>query len=164
RLVGGIDDVHQPLVRTDLELVSRGLVDVRRAQHVVALDARRQRHRAADDRAGTLGRVDDLGRRLVDQPVVERLEADADFLVLHDVSQRTVRRCRGQKNVFPYSTTLATTPAPTVRPPSRIAKRRPCSIAIGAISVTTIFTLSPGITISVPSGNCTEPVTSVVRK
>jgi len=30
-----------------------------------------------------------------------------------------------------YRVTLATTPAPTVRPPSRIAKRRPGSIAIG---------------------------------
>src|SRR5690554_6686732 len=30
-----------------------------------------------------------------------------------------------------YSMILATTPAPTVRPPSRIAKRRPSSIAIG---------------------------------
>ena len=48
---------------------------------------------------------------------------------------------------------LATTPAPTVRPPSRIAKRRPSSIAIGVISVTTILMLSPGITISMPSGS-----------
>src|SRR5260370_40045335 len=45
--------------------------------------------------------------------------------------------------------TLATTPAPTVLPPSRMAKRRPCSIAIGAISSTTILMLSPGITIVV---------------
>jgi len=60
--------------------------------------------------------------------------------------------------------TLATTPAPTVLPPSRMAKRSPCSIAIGAISSTTILMLSPGITISVPSGNSTAPVTSVVRK
>ena len=58
----------------------------------------------------------------------------------------------------------ATTPAPTVRPPSRMAKRSPSSMAIGAISVTTIDTLSPGITISVPSGRSTSPVTSVVRK
>jgi len=63
-----------------------------------------------------------------------------------------------------YSIIFATTPAPTVRPPSRIAKRRPSSMAIGAISSTTICTLSPGITISVPSGNSTAPVTSVVRK
>ena len=30
-----------------------------------------------------------------------------------------------------YSVILDTTPAPTVRPPSRIAKRKPSSIAIG---------------------------------
>ena len=63
-----------------------------------------------------------------------------------------------------YSMIFATTPAPTVRPPSRIAKRSPSSIAIGAISVTVIPMLSPGITISVPAGSSTLPVTSVVRK
>ena len=63
-----------------------------------------------------------------------------------------------------YFEMLATTPAPTVRPPSRMAKRRPSSMAIGAISSTSIVTLSPGITISTPSGSFTIPVTSVVRK
>ena len=63
-----------------------------------------------------------------------------------------------------YLVIFATTPEPTVRPPSRIAKRRPSSMAIGAISLTLIVTLSPGITISVPSGRITSPVTSVVRK
>jgi hypothetical protein len=63
-----------------------------------------------------------------------------------------------------YLVIFATTPAPTVRPPSRIAKRRPSSMAIGKPSVTLIFTLSPGITISTPSGSLIEPVTSVVRK
>jgi len=63
-----------------------------------------------------------------------------------------------------YSTMLATTPAPTVRPPSRIANRSPWSIAIGVISSTVIEILSPGITISVSAGNSTIPVTSVVRK
>src|SRR3569623_51626 len=63
-----------------------------------------------------------------------------------------------------YFVILLTTPEPTVRPPSRIAKRRPSSIAIGAISFTPIVTLSPGITISVPDGRITSPVTSVVRK
>jgi hypothetical protein len=37
-------------------------------------------------------------------------------------------------------------------------------MAIGAISSHVIDTLSPGITISVPSGSSTVPVTSVVRK
>ena len=47
---------------------------------------------------------------------------------------------------------VATRPDPTVRPPSRIAKVRPCSIAIGWISSMVISTLSPGMHISVPSG------------
>src|SRR5260221_12975197 len=148
RLVGGVDDVHQAQVRPDLELVARGLVRVRAAQHVETLDARRQRHGPFHDGARALGRIHDLERRLVDQPVVERLEPDPDFLALHGH----------------YSMTFATTPAPTVLPPSRMANLRPCSIAIGAIRLTTIFTLSPGITISVPAGSSQLPVTSVVRK
>ena len=63
-----------------------------------------------------------------------------------------------------YFVMFATTPAPTVRPPSRIAKRRPWSMAIGAMSRHPGLTQSPGITISVPSGSTTSPVTSVVRK
>ena len=64
----------------------------------------------------------------------------------------------------PYSIIAETTPAPTVRPPSRMAKRSFSSMAIGTISSTSISTLSPGITISVPDGNWHTPVTSVVRK
>ena len=63
-----------------------------------------------------------------------------------------------------YSMIVATRPDPTVRPPSRIAKRRPCSIATGWISSIVISTLSPGMHISVPSGSSQTPVTSVVLK
>ena len=63
-----------------------------------------------------------------------------------------------------YSLMAETTPEPTVRPPSRIAKRRPSSIAMGVISSTSISTLSPGMHISTPSGRLMTPVTSVVRK
>ena len=63
-----------------------------------------------------------------------------------------------------YSMISVTTPEPTVLPPSRIAKRRPSSIAIGVISSTVITTLSPGMHISVPSGRDRSPVTSVVLK
>ena len=73
-------------------------------------------------------------------------------------------RPRINTSCIDYSIILATTPAPTVRPPSRIAKRRPSSIAIGAMRVTVICTLSPGMTISTPSGSSQAPVTSVVRK
>src|SRR5690606_13235340 len=77
---------------------------------------------------------------------------------------RAFRRTRRRGSAWAYLMILATTPAPTVRPPSRIAKRRPSSIATGLISDTTIFTLSPGITISTPSGSSQAPVMSVVRK
>jgi hypothetical protein len=63
-----------------------------------------------------------------------------------------------------YLMMLVTRPEPTVRPPSRIAKPRPSSIAIGWMSATVISVLSPGMTISVPSGSVITPVTSVVRK
>ncbi|MDQ1047881.1 hypothetical protein QFZ76_006117 [Streptomyces sp. V4I2] len=63
-----------------------------------------------------------------------------------------------------YLLILVTWPAPTVRPPSRIANFRPSSMATGWMSSTFISVLSPGMTISVPSGRVTTPVTSVVRK
>jgi hypothetical protein len=75
---------------------------------------------------------------------------------------RKISKTRGVRT--PYSLMLATMPAPTVRPPSRMAKRSFSSIAIGTISSTSTVMLSPGITISVPSGSDTMPVTSVVRK
>jgi hypothetical protein len=63
-----------------------------------------------------------------------------------------------------YAIISLTTPAPTVRPPSRMANLNSFSIAIGVINSAVIVTLSPGITISTPSGNVKFPVTSVVRK
>ncbi len=63
-----------------------------------------------------------------------------------------------------YSLILMTTPEPTVRPPSRMARRRPSSMAMGVISSTSISTLSPGMHMSTPSGRVMTPVTSVVRK
>lgn len=59
---------------------------------------------------------------------------------------------------------LVTRPEPTVRPPSRMAKPRPSSMAMGWMSWTVISVVSPGMTISVPSGRVMTPVTSVVRK
>ncbi len=63
-----------------------------------------------------------------------------------------------------YSIIFVTTPAPTVLPPSLIAKFSFSAIAIGVINLTVNLASSPGITISVPAGNSTSPVTSVVLK
>lgn len=61
---------------------------------------------------------------------------------------------------------FVTTPDPTVRPPSRMAKRSFSSMAIGESGNNSmvILTLSPGIHICTPSGRVQVPVTSVVRK
>lgn len=52
-----------------------------------------------------------------------------------------------------YSIISVTTPDPTVLPPSLIANLSPSSIAIGVIRLIVIVMLSPGMHISVPSGN-----------
>src|SRR5258705_1071310 len=99
-------------MRADFELVTRGLVGMRRTQHVKSFLARRQRYRALDHGTGTLGGFHDLECRLIDQSIIERLQADANLLAFDG----------GHSG---YSMTLATTPAPTVLPPSRMAKRKP---------------------------------------
>jgi len=63
-----------------------------------------------------------------------------------------------------YCWISVTTPAPTVLPPSLMAKRSSFSRAMGVTSSTVRVTLSPGMTISTPSGSFVTPVTSVVRK
>lgn len=140
-------DVDEPVVGPDLEVLAAVLVGERSAQHAEAPDASGERHGAGDLGAGAAHGLDDLGGRRVEATVIEGLELDADAWGRHG-----------------YLRTAVTTPAPTVRPPSRIANRNPSSIAIGLINSTDNSTLSPGITISTPSGNDTTPVTSVVRK
>jgi hypothetical protein len=82
-----------------------------------------------------------------------------------DAKLRTVSQIRSlESGTINYSTISDTVPAPTVRPPSRMANRKPFSIAMGAIRVISIWMLSPGITISTPAGRFATPVTSVVRK
>src|SRR4051812_27799543 len=144
-----IDDVDEALVDAHLEVLARVLVDVRATDDRVAVLVGGQRNGTTDRCAGARDRLDDLASRLVDDLVVECLEANADALC-HGASAHLV--------------ILVTRPAPTVRPPSRIANRNPSSMAIGLPNSTVIATLSPGITISVPSGNWIVPVTSVVLK
>ena len=105
----------------------------------------------ATRRTGAPHGLDDLLDGPVQEAVVVGPQANPDLLI-------------GQQRPRRYSTISVTTPAPTVRPPSRIANRSSFSIAIGVISSTAIATLSPGITISTPAGNVHTPVTSVVRK
>src|SRR3954464_11441052 len=165
RLRRRIDDVQEALVGAHLELLAAFLVDVWRTVHREFLDLGRQRDRTTHLRARALGGVDDLAGRRIENAVIERLEPDPDILAVHELLLRQGGRgSRAPKPRSHYSMMLARTPAPTVRPPSRMAKRSFSSMAIGTINVTSMAMLSPGITISVPAGKVTTPVTSVVRK
>ena len=86
RLLGGVENVEQALVRTDLELFARFLVDVRRAVHREALDTRRQRNRARDAAAGAADRLNDFTHRLIEQSMIVGFQSDAD-LVVHRTSR-----------------------------------------------------------------------------
>lgn len=86
------------------------------------------------------------------------------LLLLRCAQFRATGSPRSTRKRDAYLLILVTWPAPTVRPPSRMANFRPSSIATGWMSSTVISVLSPGMTISVPSGRVTTPVTSVVRK
>src|SRR5262245_54238049 len=158
RLRRGLEEVQQPLVRADLELLAALLVHVRRAQHGPAVLHRGERDRAGHPRTRALGGVHDLGGRLVQDPVVVSLEPNPDLLCLHI--------CLVPPSAPPpyYSSISVSGPPPTARPPSRTAKRSPFSMAMGVISSTSTCVLSPGITISTPDGSVATPVTSVVRK
>src|SRR5688500_5802126 len=83
RLLVRLEDVEQPLVRADLELLARLLVDERPTENRVLVDLGRQRDRTRDRRTGAPRGVGDLARRLIEQLVVVGLEPDADLEVLH---------------------------------------------------------------------------------
>src|SRR5712691_12508629 len=165
RLLRGIVDVDEALVGADLELLAGVLVDERAADHRELFDARRQRHRTGNRRPGPLRGLHDLRRGLIDQLVVVRLQADPNALLGHGLaaSLSTHVRCASARARGAHSRIFVATPAPTVLPPSRMAKRRPSSRAMGVMSVTSRLVLSPGMTISVPAGSLASPVTSVVR-
>src|SRR2546422_6889207 len=152
-----VEDVDDALVRAHLELLARVLVDEGAADHGQLGDLGGKRDRAGSARVRTAGGVDDLVRRLVEHPVVIGLEPDPNLL-RHSCLPLSLSICD-----VGYLTTSVTTPAPTVLPPSRMANRSAGSMPIGSPRVMSITTLSPGITISTPSGSLTSPVTSVVR-
>ncbi|MEY4165705.1 MAG: hypothetical protein RL419_1547, partial [Actinomycetota bacterium] len=78
-----IDDVDETLVDAHLEVLSRVLVDVRSADDREAVLVGRQRNGSTHSGGGTSDGLDDFARRLVDDLVIKRLEADADTAVSH---------------------------------------------------------------------------------
>ena len=151
-------------MRSNLHLIARGLVFVRRPEQVKSLLFRRQWDWTTHQSASSTRGIHNLHCRLINNSMIKRLQSDSNRLFSDLCSHIVNSLLEPCESSHCHSMTLTTTPAPPVRPPSRMAKRRPSSIAIGAIRVALILTLSPGMTISIPSGNSHSPVTSVVRK
>ena len=144
-----VKNINQAIVRAYLEMLMRIFINKRRAAYCKPFYLGWQGHRPNNMGAGTFGSLDDPLGGLVENTMILSLKADTDLLFGH--------------HLIAYSRILVTTPAPTVRPPSRMANLEPCSRPTGTISSTVRFTLSPGITISTPSGRVMSPVTSIVR-
>src|SRR5688572_3654664 len=96
-LRGRFDDVEQPLMGADLELLARLLVDVRRAVDGELLDPARQRDRPAHLRARPLRRRHDLRGRRIEHAVIERLQADPNVLSVHFFASSRERARSGDR-------------------------------------------------------------------
>src|ERR1700722_3804426 len=82
-LLGGLENIDQPLVRADLKSFTRFLIDVRRTQHTVLVFHRGQRNGARNLCAGALGGFDNLTGRGIEHPIVVCLKANANSLSYH---------------------------------------------------------------------------------
>src|SRR5262249_30877273 len=83
RLRRWIDDIEQPLMGTHFELLAALLVDMRRAVHGEFFDPGRQRDGPPHLGPGSLGRVDDLFGRRIEDAMVEGFQPDSYVLTLH---------------------------------------------------------------------------------
>src|ERR1051325_358344 len=79
-----VEDVHQTLVRSDLKLLARFLIDVRRAQHRPLVLQSGKRDGPGDARARSLCRLDDLRGGLIQHAMIVSLESDSDLFVQHN--------------------------------------------------------------------------------
>lgn len=156
---------------THFELVSRVFVYKGRLVDRELALFRWQGDRSHDISTGTMRRFDNGTSALVNDLVIISQNLDANTLLRFLVffwflCGRHVGNDKERSKWTPplrvYLRILVITPAPTVRPPSRMAKRCCSSIATGTINLIVILTVSPGITISAPD-KVTSPVTSVVR-
>src|SRR5262249_7891721 len=84
RLRRGIENVHQPLVRANLELLAGFLIDVWRLEHGDFILHGRQWNRTCHASAGAFSSFDDFSRRLVEHAIIVSFQANSDLVVKHN--------------------------------------------------------------------------------
>ena len=70
-------------MRAHFELLAAFLIDMRGAIYGEFFNLGRQRNWPADLRASTLGGIDDLARRGIENAMIERFQPDADILAVN---------------------------------------------------------------------------------
>lgn len=80
-LLGRLQNIEEPFVGADLELISGFFIDVGRAIDGKAFDTRRQRDGARDSATGAPDRLHNFPHRLVQNPVVVGFQPYTYFLV-----------------------------------------------------------------------------------
>src|SRR5579863_1337219 len=98
-LLCGFENIQQTLVRTNFELLTRLLVDVRRTQHTVLVFHRGQWNRPRDLRARALRGLDDFTRGLIQDAIVVSLQPNTNsFFSNHFELSLTPPGFPGRKN------------------------------------------------------------------
>lgn len=81
RVGSWVEDIQHADVRTDLKLLARLAVDVRRSENCIDLSLCRERDRTRDPSAGAFGCFDDIGYGAIQDALVVAFKANADFLL-----------------------------------------------------------------------------------
>src|SRR5579862_2969072 len=89
-----LKNIHQTLMGSNLKLLARLLIAVRRTQHAIPVPERRQWDGSRHLRPGPLGGGNNFRRRLVQDPVVVRFQPDSNLLMEHYPSSTSSLRLR----------------------------------------------------------------------
>ena len=82
-----------------------------------------QRNGSADGSSGSNGSFNNFDGSFVDNPMIERFEFDTDVITFGHIFKMYGRVLNPPVHANDYFMTSTMAPAPTVKPPSRIAKR-----------------------------------------
>jgi hypothetical protein len=150
-LLAGVQDIQEALMHPEFELLPRILIDEGRPVHGIFFHLGRERNRTHHFGIVLFRHLDDLADRIIDQLVIVRADAQTKFLrcisfLGHELFSNLGHHA-GADGLAAFAD----------------GEAHASSMAIGAMSLTLKVTVSPGMTISTPSGSVTSPVTSVVR-
>ena len=89
RLLGGIEDIQQPLMGPHFKLLAAFLVNMGSPQNTVFIDYRGERDRSGNSGTRPFRRIDDFTDGNIQQPVIVCLQTNSYLLARHEKSPVT---------------------------------------------------------------------------